>query len=92
MPPEELTGWLTRVAAEGLSAKIHCTGDASVRMALDAVETIRAQGHTGAGVQIAHAPYVEPTDLKRFAELDVSVDISRAVPITPFGLPVVPPV
>lgn len=37
MDPEELGGWLLRTARQALSAKIHCTGDAAVRAALDAM-------------------------------------------------------
>ncbi|RKT87801.1 hypothetical protein SAMN05421805_1011056 [Saccharopolyspora antimicrobica] len=76
MPPEELLGWLRSVAGAGLSAKIHCTGDASVRATLDAVAQIRAEGNRSSRFQIAHGQFVHPQDLPRFAELDVIADIS----------------
>ncbi|MFF1574501.1 amidohydrolase [Leifsonia sp. NPDC058292] len=76
MPADELLGWLRRTAAQGISAKIHCSGDAAVRMVLDAVETVRSEGHTAPRYQIAHGQFIAPSDLPRFAELDVSADIS----------------
>ncbi|ALG10585.1 amidohydrolase [Kibdelosporangium phytohabitans] len=75
MSADELTGWLRTAAEAGLSAKVHCTGDASVRQLLDAVEAIRAEGHT-TGYQVAHGQFVHPDDLPRFAALGVAADIS----------------
>ncbi|MBE1577422.1 amidohydrolase [Amycolatopsis roodepoortensis] len=76
MPGEELVGWLRTAAAAGLSAKVHCTGDASVRATLDAVEKVRAEGFTEARFQVAHGQFVHPDDLPRFAALGVAADIS----------------
>lgn len=76
MPPEELLDWLRRAAQAGISAKIHCTGDASVRFVLDAVQTLRAEGLTETKFQIAHGQFIDPADLPRFAELGVTAEIS----------------
>ncbi|MFF2052512.1 amidohydrolase [Leifsonia sp. NPDC058194] len=76
MPAAELLDWLRRTAALGISAKIHCTGDASVRMVLDAVEVVRSEGHTAPIYQIAHGQFIAPEDLPRFAQLGVAADIS----------------
>ncbi|MEV0081743.1 amidohydrolase [Saccharopolyspora sp. NPDC050642] len=76
MPPDELAGWLRTVAEAGLSAKIHCTGDASVRVALDAVAKVRAEGYRDSRFQIAHGQFVHPADVPRFAETGVIADIS----------------
>ncbi|MEX5234831.1 amidohydrolase [Kocuria arenosa] len=76
MEPAELEDWLLRTAARGLGAKIHCTGDASVRVALDAIETVRAAGHLEPKYHIAHGQFVHPDDRPRFASLDVAADIS----------------
>ncbi|RLK58485.1 amidohydrolase [Actinokineospora cianjurensis] len=76
MPPAELEGWLRTAAQAGLSAKIHCTGDAAVRATLDAVATLRAEGYDSAKYQVAHGQFVHADDLVRFAELGVSADIS----------------
>ncbi|MGW4522366.1 amidohydrolase [Amycolatopsis sp. NPDC004378] len=76
MPPEELTDWLLKAASAGFSAKVHCTGDASVRQFLDAVSAVRAAGYAGTRFQVAHGQFVHPDDLPRFAELGVAADIS----------------
>ncbi|MBB5958637.1 hypothetical protein FHS29_005245 [Saccharothrix tamanrassetensis] len=76
MPPAELEGWLRAAARAGLSAKIHCTGDASVRATLDAVEKLRGEGYTDTRFQVAHGQFVHPDDLARFGALGVAADIS----------------
>jgi predicted amidohydrolase YtcJ len=76
MPPGELTDWLLKAASAGLSAKVHCTGDASVRQFLDAVSQVRAAGYTETRFQVAHGQFVHPDDLPRFASLGVAADIS----------------
>lgn len=73
--PAELTDWLRRVAQAGLSAKIHCTGDASVHEVLNAVETLRAEGFTDTRYHVAHGQFVHPDDIPRFAALGVDADI-----------------
>jgi predicted amidohydrolase YtcJ len=72
----ELTDWLARFADQGLGAKIHCTGDGSVRMTLHAVTAVRAAGHPATPVHIAHGQYIAESDLPRLAELGVVADIS----------------
>lgn len=79
MDPSELEGWLLRTAARGISAKVHCTGDASVRMVLDAVEKVRAAGYSSPKYHVAHGQFVHPDDIIRFAELDVTADISPSL-------------
>ncbi|MBW4720287.1 amidohydrolase [Saccharothrix obliqua] len=76
MPPAELEDRLRAAAEAGLSAKVHCTGDAAVRATLDAVAKLRAEGHTATRFQVAHGQFVHPDDLARFAELGVAADIS----------------
>lgn len=76
LDPEELVDWLRRTAQAGLSAKVHCTGDASVHAVLDAVETIRAEGYDEPRYQVAHGQFVHPDDIARFARLGVAADIS----------------
>ncbi|MGO2110428.1 MAG: amidohydrolase, partial [Pseudoclavibacter sp.] len=76
MAPSELQDWLMRTAPQGLGAKIHCTGDAATRVALDAIEAVRDAGYTDAIYQIAHGQYVHPDDRPRFASLNVVADIS----------------
>lgn len=76
MSADDLLGWLRKTAAQGISAKIHCSGDAAVRMVLDAVEQVRADGHSTPIYQIAHGQFISQEDLPRFAELGVVADIS----------------
>ena len=72
---EELTDWLLRAAQAGLGAKVHCTGDGSVRHVLDAAEKVRAAGHT-TPLHIAHGQFVSVADVPRMASLQVTADIS----------------
>lgn len=76
LPHDALTDWLRRIAGHGLSAKIHCTGDASVHAVLNATETLRGEGFTEARIHIAHGQFVDPDDIPRFAKLDVVAEIS----------------
>lgn len=76
LAPEELWDWLRRTAERGLSAKIHCSGDAAVRLVLDTVARLRAEGYTESRYQVAHGQFVAESDIPRFAELGVSADMS----------------
>ncbi|MHA6804547.1 amidohydrolase [Salinifilum ghardaiensis] len=76
VPVDELAPVLLDAARRGLSAKVHCTGDAAVRAVLDAAEQVRAHGRTEPVIQVAHGQFVHPSDLPRFAELGVAADIS----------------
>jgi predicted amidohydrolase YtcJ len=60
----------------GIRVKIHCTGDASTRAALDAIEVVRSFNGPGLRHQIAHASFIDPAEIPRFAELDVVADLS----------------
>lgn len=73
---DELERWLMATAERRISAKIHCTGDASVHMVLDVVERVRAAGHDRPRYQVAHGQFVHPDDIPRFRALNVSADIS----------------
>lgn len=75
MTAEELHGWLRDVAGRGLGAKIHCTGDGSARLVLDAAERLRAEG-VDLPLQIAHGQFLAASDMPRLAALGVSADIS----------------
>ena len=79
MAPAELERWLMSTAERGISAKIHCTGDASVRLVLDTVAKVRAAGHLEPKYHIAHGQFIHEQDIPRFAELDVTADISPSL-------------
>jgi predicted amidohydrolase YtcJ len=55
----------------------HAVGDRATRIALDAVEaSVEANGRRGNRHHIAHLDIVDPADVPRFAELDVTANIS----------------
>ena len=69
---EALSDIITKANAEGYPVRIHCTGDGSTRMALNAFEaSIKANGRHGLRNGIEHVELVEDEDYPRFAELDV---------------------
>lgn len=72
---DELTRWLRSIAQRGLGAKVHCTGDGSARLVLDAAEQLRREGFTNP-IQIAHGQFLAESDIPRLHALDVSADIS----------------
>jgi predicted amidohydrolase YtcJ len=72
----QLARTLAECEKRGISVKIHCAGDAAVRSALDAVEVLRSFNGPGLRHQIAHASFIDPLDVPRFAELDVVADLS----------------
>lgn len=60
----------------GMGLKVHCAGDMAVSQVLDAVEAVRHfNGPTTVRHHIAHASYIRPRDIKRFAELGVVADL-----------------
>jgi predicted amidohydrolase YtcJ len=75
MPVEELTDWLLRAAQAGIGAKIHCTGDGSVRHVLDAAQKVREAGYT-TPLHIAHGQFIAESDIPRCASLNVVTEIS----------------
>ncbi|MDV3128358.1 amidohydrolase [Mycobacterium sp. 21AC1] len=72
---DDLIAALERCHQLGLGAKLHATGDRSVRQALDAIQTVRER-HGGLRYHISHVPFVAPSDLPRFAALDVVAEAS----------------
>lgn len=72
---DELLGWLRRIDDHGLGVKVHCTGDASVRLVLDVLETVRHEGRRLI-VHIAHGQLIHPDDVARFGPLGVVAEIS----------------
>jgi len=75
--PEELAADVTALDAQGLTIKIHATGDRSVRVALDAFAAARkASGKMDLRHEVAHAAAISDADLPRFAELNVTAEMS----------------
>ena len=80
MSMPDLIRWLGKCEKLGLNVKIHCTGDAAVTQALDAIDVVRSfNGPTELRHQIAHASYIAPRDVRRFAELGVVADLSPII-------------
>jgi len=74
--PEDLAKDVTTLDAEGLTVKIHATGDRSLRVALDAIEAARAaNGASGLIHEISHAEMIHADDIPRFAELNVAAEM-----------------
>lgn len=77
MTPKTITEDAIELARQGVTVKMHATGDGSVRAALDAFEAARqANPDSALHHSIAHATIVSADDIARFAELDVAVDIA----------------
>tara|TARA_R110002110_G_scaffold406421_1_gene626572 strand:- start:427394 stop:429178 length:1785 start_codon:yes stop_codon:yes gene_type:complete len=75
--PAVLTQDLIALDAAGFTVKIHAAGDGSVRIALDALEKVRqTNGDSGLRHELAHAGFISPADLPRFAALNVTADLS----------------
>lgn len=68
---------VTVLDAAGFQVHVHAIGDGAVRAALDAFEAARERnGITDRRHHIAHAQFVHPQDLERFARLNVTATVS----------------
>ena len=63
--------WAAGADAAGLACHFHALGDRAVRVALDAIEAVRAKRDSGVVHAICHAHLVDPSDLPRFRDLGV---------------------
>lgn len=65
---------------QNIAVKIHCAGDAAVTQALDAIDVVRSfNGPTTLAHHIAHASYIQDSDIPRFAQLGVAADLSPII-------------
>lgn len=77
---DPLAADLIELDRRGFTVKMHTAGDRSVRVALDAIAAARkANGNSGLRHELAHAGYIDPADLPRFAELDAVADLSPII-------------
>ena len=75
--PERLTEDMIYLDGQGLTVKVHATGDRAVRVTLDAVEAARkANGDSGMMHEISHAELIHPDDIPRFNQLNVIAEFS----------------
>lgn len=72
---EELVDTLRLYREQGRHTKIHCTGDWSVQVAMDAFEVMRLEGSTQK-YHIAHGQFVTPEDRQRMKLLNVVAEVS----------------
>jgi len=80
VPISALAQDLTELDSRGFTVKMHAAGDRSVRIALDAIQAAReANGDSGLRHELAHAGYVDPVDIPRFAELNAVADLSPVI-------------
>ncbi len=72
----DLVKYIDRSEMLGMGLKIHCAGDFAVSEMLDAVEAVRYfKGPAKVLHHIAHASYIRPQDIERFAKLSVVADL-----------------
>ncbi|SFV05619.1 amidohydrolase [Pseudoduganella namucuonensis] len=77
---DQLVDLLVQLDRRGVPAKMHATGDASLRLALDAVDEVRKRnGMPGQRHQVAHASFIADADLARFRALNVTAEISPMI-------------
>ena len=87
VPADVLNEAVARLEAAGFQVHIHVIGDGAVRAALDAFEFARdrnqgvaggvdATGASYARHHLAHVEFVDPADVPRFAELNVTATFS----------------
>ena len=71
-PPESIAAQIWAVQAAGFDMHIHTDADGSVRVVLDAYESVRQRrGAEGRRHVLAHNSMVDPVDINRYAELGV---------------------
>ena len=77
LAPELLAADITALDKAGFRIKIHTAGDGSVRVALDAIaQARRNNGFNGQVHELAHAGFIDPEDIPRFAALQVAPEFS----------------
>jgi predicted amidohydrolase YtcJ len=78
IPLPELVGILYELDQKGVMVKFRAVGDGSVREALDALEIVRAirRGPSKVMHHVAHATWINPQDLPRFAKLGMALEQS----------------
>ncbi|MBV9845682.1 MAG: amidohydrolase [Kutzneria sp.] len=76
LAPAHLAAVVTALDAADFQVHIHAIGDRAVRESLDAFAAARAaNGHRGNRHHIAHLNMIDPVDLPRFAELDLTANL-----------------
>ncbi len=77
VPPDVLNEAVAQLDSAGFQVHIHVIGDAAVRAALDAFEyALKRNGATDGHHHLAHVQFVDPADIHRFHELNVTATFS----------------
>jgi len=75
--PEILNEAVARLDAEGFQVHMHVIGDAAVRAGLDAIQfAFERNGPTNGRHHLAHVELVDPEDIRRFGQLNVTANFS----------------
>jgi predicted amidohydrolase YtcJ len=70
--PEDLYAWTSGADKSGLQVIVHAIGDRAIRLQLDIYERVeREDGPRDRRFRIEHAQHPAPSDIPRFASLDV---------------------
>jgi len=73
---ETLAADLVELDQRGYTVKMHAAGDRSVQVGLNAIEVARKSlGNSEKRHELAHAGYIHPDDVSRFAELNAVADL-----------------
>jgi predicted amidohydrolase YtcJ len=73
---ETLAADLVELDQRGYTVKMHAAGDRSVQIGLNAIEVARKSlGNSDKRHELAHAGYIHPDDISRFAELNAVADL-----------------
>ena len=73
---ETLASDLVELDQRGYTVKMHAAGDRSVQVGLNAIEVARKSlGNSEKRHELAHAGYIHPDDISRFAELNAVADL-----------------
>jgi predicted amidohydrolase YtcJ len=70
--PEDLYTWTAAATKAGLQVMVHAIGDRAIRTQLDIFERVEREQHpTDPRFRIEHAQHIAPSDIPRFAKLNV---------------------
>jgi predicted amidohydrolase YtcJ len=74
---EDMADTMTELDRRKFVVKVHAVGDFAVRTTLDAIAAARARnGFSGLRHEVSHCPFVDPSDLPRFAQLGAVAEMS----------------
>ncbi len=77
LTPEQIADEIIELDRRGFTVKMHSVGDNATRRGLDGIEAARKRnGDSGLRHEIAHAAFIDKTDLPRFAKLSAVAEVS----------------